>query len=152
MVIIGGMLPPSRAPRRLVAASLVLALVATGGSGCKTTGADFDVDKIPRIEKGVTTREQVDGWFGRPVHLEQRPSGFAVYRYYHEEKKTRDTGVFTRMAAFVAGFFGFGGYRSPINVRYDNRIKHELIIAFDPDGIVSSFGYERTEMPSKQVY
>jgi hypothetical protein len=86
------------------------------------------------------------------VHLEQRPSGFAVYRYLHEERKTRDTGVFTRMAAFIAGFFGFGSYRSPLNVRYDNRIKHELVIAFDPDGIVSSFGYERTEIPSKQIY
>jgi outer membrane protein assembly factor BamE (lipoprotein component of BamABCDE complex) len=146
-------MPPTPSPRRRLIASLVaLALTALLPCGCKTTGADFAEDKIPRIEKGVTTREQVDGWFGRPVHLEQRASGFAVYKYYHEEQKTRDTGVFTRMAAFIAGFFGFRGHGSPLNVRYDNRIKHELIIAFDPDGIVSSFGYERTELPSKQIY
>ena len=96
--------------------------------------------------------EQVDGWFGRPVSLEQRSSGFTVYRYFHEETTTRDTGFFTRIGAFIARIFGYGVYRSPVNVRYQNRVRHELIIAFDPDGVVASNGYERTEMPSKKVY
>jgi outer membrane protein assembly factor BamE (lipoprotein component of BamABCDE complex) len=138
--------------RRRVAVIIGLALLATSLNGCATRGVEFDIDKIPRIEKGVTTREQVDGWFGRPVSLEQRSSGFTVYRYLHEETTTRDTGFFTRIGAFVASLFGFRGYRSPLNVRYQNRVRHDLIIAFDPDGVVSSHGYERTEMPSKTVY
>ena len=146
------MLPPSSPHRRLVAVIVALALTALLPCGCKTTGADFDEDKIPRIQKGVTTRDEVDGWFGRPVHLEQRPSGFAVYRYFHEEETSHDTGVVSRIVGFVAGFFGYRGYGSPVNVRYENRVRHELIIAFDPNGIVSSYGYERTEIPSKRIY
>ena len=138
--------------RRWVAAIVGLVLLATSPSGCATRGAEFDIDKIPRLEEGVTTREQVDGWFGRPVSLEQRSSGFTVYRYLYEEKITRDTGFFTRIGAFIAGFFGYRGYRTPVNVRYENRIRHELIIAFDPDGVVSSHGYERSEIPSKRIY
>ena len=146
------MLSASIPHRRWVAVIVGLALLAISLSGCATRGVEFDIDKIPRVEKGVTTREQVDGWFGRPVSLEQRSSGFTVYRYFHEEKTTRDTGFFSRIGAFIAGFFGFRGYRSPVNVRYENRVSHELIVAFDPDGVVSSHGYERTEMPSKRVY
>jgi len=146
-------MPSASIPQRRWFALIVgLALLATSLSGCATRGVDFEIDKIPRIQEGVTTREQVDGWFGRPVSLEQRSSGFTVYRYLHEETTTRDTGLFTRVGAFIASFFGYGGYRSPVNVRYQNRVRHELIVAFDPDGVVSSHGYERTEMPSKQVY
>jgi hypothetical protein len=146
------MLSASSPHRRWLAAIAGLALLVTSPSGCATRGVDFDIDKIPRIEKGVTTREQVDGWFGRPVSLEQRSSGFTVYRYFHEETTTRDTGFFTRIGAFVARLFGYGAYRSPVNVRYQNRVSHKLIIVFDPDGVVSSHRYERTEIPSKQVY
>jgi len=31
-------------------------------------------------------------------------------------------------------------------------VRHDLIIAFDPDGVVSSHGYERSEIPSKRIY
>jgi len=147
-----GMPSAASAHRRWVALSVAIALLAISLAGCATRGVEFEIDKIPRIEKGVTTREQVDGWFGRPVSLEQRSSGFTVYRYFYEETTTRDTGFFTRIGAFIARLFGYGAYRSPVNVRYQNRVRHELIIAFDPEGVVASHGYERTEMPSKKVY
>jgi len=146
------MISASSACRRWAAAIAGVALLQSLSSGCATRGAEFPEDKIPRIEEGVTTREEVEGWFGRPVSLEQRPSGFAVYRYFHEEETSRDTGVVSRIVGFVAGFFGYRGYGSPLNVRYENRVRHELIITFDPDGIVSAYGYERTEIPTKRVY
>jgi outer membrane protein assembly factor BamE (lipoprotein component of BamABCDE complex) len=146
------MLSASSPRRRWVAALTGVALLPALSTGCATRGAEFPVDKIPRIEKGATTREEVEGWFGRPVSLEQRPSGFAVYRYLHEEETSRDTGIFSRIARFVAGFFGYRGYGSPVNVRYENRVRHELIVTFDPNGIVSSYGYERTEIPTKRIY
>jgi hypothetical protein len=150
------MIPDMRAERALpnswIAVAVGLAVASAAAAGCASRGADFAEDKIPRIQKGVTTREEVDGWFGRPIELEQRPSGFAVYRYLHEESTSRDTGFLSRIGRFVAGFFGYRGYGSPVNVRYENRIRHELVIAFDPDGVVTSYGYDRTEMPSKRVY
>ena len=146
------MISASSPHRRWVAAIAGIVLLPALSTGCATRGAEFADDKIPRIEEGVTTREEVDGWFGRPVSLEQRPSGFTVYRYFHEEETSRDTGVVSRIVGFVAGFFGYRSYGSPVNVRYENRVRHELIIAFDPNGVVYSYGYERTEIPSKRIY
>jgi len=142
----------SNSHRRWMAAVAGLALLHAPLVSCATRGSSFDIDKIPRIEKGVTTRQQVDGWFGTPVSMTKRPSGFAIYRYLHEEESVRDSGFFSRIAAFVAGFFGYQGRGAPVNVRYENTVRHELLLLFDPEGIVSSYGYERTEIPSKRVY
>ena len=76
----------------------------------------------------------------------------SVYRYLREDKTTRDTGFFSRIGAFIAGFFGYRGRGTPVNVRYDNTVRHELVLLFDPDGVVKTYGYERTEIPSKRVY
>ena len=146
------MISASTPRRRWAGAIAGIALLPALSTGCATRGAEFADDKIPRIEEGVTTREEVEGWFGRPVSLEQRPSGFTVYRYFHEEETSHDTGIVSRIVGFVAGLFGYRGYGSPVNVRYENRVRHELIIAFDPNGVVYSYGYERTEMPSKRIY
>jgi outer membrane protein assembly factor BamE (lipoprotein component of BamABCDE complex) len=141
-----------RPHRRQLAALLAGGLLVVASAGCASRGSSFDIDKIPRIEEGVTTREQVDGWFGTPVTIKQRVSGFATYRYLHEESTSRDTGFFSRIGAFIAGFFGYRGRGAPVNVRYKNTVRHELVLLFDPEGVVTRYGYERTEIPSKQVY
>ena len=138
--------------RRWFAGLWCLALLAAPPTACASRGSKFDIDKVPRIEKGVTTREQVEGWFGPPVSMTERPSGFAVYRYFHEDETSRDTGVFSRIGAFIAGFFGYRGRGAPVNVRYANSVRHELVLLFDPDGVVKTYGYDRTEIPSRRVY
>jgi len=100
------MISASSPHRRWVAAIAGLALLPALSTGCATRGAEFADDKIPRIEEGVTTREEVDGWFGRPVSLQKRPSGFTVYRYLHEEETSHDTGFISRTVGFVASLFG----------------------------------------------
>jgi len=132
----------------LVAGSLALALAG----GCATRGTAFDVDKLPLIEEGVTTRAEIERWFGRPITVRSRPSGFAIYRYFHEEETRRDTGFFSRIGRLVAALLGRPGVVSPVDVEYKNTVRHELVILFDPDGIVTKVGYERTEIPSKRVY
>jgi len=132
----------------LVAGSLVLVFAL----GCATRGIAFDVDKLPLIEKGDTTRAEIEQWFGRPITVRSRPSGFAIYRYFHEEETRRDTGFFSRIGRFVAALLGRPGVVSPVDVEYRNTVRHELVLLFDPDGIVTEVGYERTEIPSKRVY
>lgn len=138
--------------RRWLAALVGLALAASNPPACASRGSQFDIDKVPRIEKGVTTREEVEGWFGPPVSMTQRPSGFAIYRYLHEDETARDTGFFSRVGAFIAGFFGYRGGGAPLNVRYQKTVRHELVLLFDPDGVVKTYGYERTEIPTRRVY
>lgn len=129
-----------------------LAVVPFALPGCATRGGSFPTDKIPRIQEHVTTGDEIVDWFGQPVSTRRESSGFSVYRYFHEEEQTRDTGTLTRIGAFIGRFFGFGGYGAPLNVRYRNKIRDELIVFIDPDGIVTSYSYERTEIPSKQIY
>ena len=138
-------------PPRPAAALLALGCAALL-AGCATRGAAFDADKIPRIEEGVTTRAEVEEWFGMPVSIQQRSSGFAIYRYLHEETRSRDSGVLSRIGRFIGRFFGRRGVASPVNVRYENTVRTELVLLFDPDGVVSHFNYERTEIPSREIY
>ena len=143
-----GMVPPPLVAGRalLVAATLAFAV------GCATRGTAFDVDKLPLIEEGVTTRAEIEQWFGPPIKVRSRPSGFAMYRYFYEEETRRDTGFFSRIGSLIAALLGFPGVRSPVDVEYKNTVSHELVLLFDPDGIVTKVGYERTEIPSKRVY
>jgi outer membrane protein assembly factor BamE (lipoprotein component of BamABCDE complex) len=132
----------------LVACALALTLPF----GCASRGTAFDVDKLPLIEEGVTTRAEIERWFGQPITVRSRPSGFAIYRYFHEEETRRDTGFFSRIGRLIAALLGRPGVVSPVDVEYKNTVRHELVLLFDPDGIVTEVGYERTEIPSKRVY
>lgn len=122
------------------------------GLACSTSGRRFDVDKVPQIEEGTTTASDVEAWFGPPVSIQRRPSGFAIYRYLHEEASVRDSGTFSRIAEYIGSFFGYRRARAPLNVRYENTVRHELVLLFDPEGVVTSYGYERSEEPSQSFY
>jgi outer membrane protein assembly factor BamE (lipoprotein component of BamABCDE complex) len=142
------MAPPRLAEGWILLAACALALAV----GCATRGTAFEVDKLPLIEEGVTTRAEIEQWFGRPITVRSRPSGFAIYRYLHEEETRRGTGFFSRIGRMVAALLGRPGVVPPVDVEYKNTVRHELVVLFDPDGIVTEVGYERTEIPSKRVY
>ncbi len=146
------MAPGTLAAGRACLAAGLLALTLALAVGCATRGAAFDIDKLPLIEEGVTTRAEVEDWFGQPITVRSRPSGFATYRYLHEEETRRDTGFLSRIGRLVAALLGRPGVASPVDVEYKNTVRHELVLLFDPDGIVTEVAYERTEIPSKRVY
>jgi outer membrane protein assembly factor BamE (lipoprotein component of BamABCDE complex) len=146
------MAQPTLAARRTRLLAGALAFVLALGLGCATRGSKFDVDKLPLIEEGVTTRAQIEAWFGRPITVRSRPSGFATYRYLHEEETRHDTGFLSRIGRMVAALLGRPGVVSPVDVEYKNTVRHELVVLFNPEGIVVDSGYERTEIPSKRVY
>lgn len=128
----------------LAAAALVL--------GCATRGESFDEDMIPFLEDQVTTQEQVREWFGEPLSMRSRASGFSVWRYFEETETRRDTGTLSRIGRSIASIFGARAVTPPVDVEYKNETRHELVLLFDPDGILVEHGYERTRIPSKRVY
>jgi hypothetical protein len=92
---------------------LVLALTLTM-TGCITLGREFPVDAISKIQKGKTTRTEIDQLFGSPwrtgVDDGMRTWTYARYRYsLFGESKTRD-----------------------------------LVIRFDDKGIVASYTFNST--------
>jgi hypothetical protein len=146
------MAPPFPAADRILLVACLLAWILAPIGGCASRGTAFDVDKLPLIEEGGTTRAEIEQWFGKPISVRSRPSGFAIYRYFHEEETRRDTGLASRIGRTIAVIFGQRPVVSPVNVEYKNTIRHELVVLFDPDGVVVDAGYERTEIPSKRVY
>jgi outer membrane protein assembly factor BamE (lipoprotein component of BamABCDE complex) len=51
--------------KRLVRSGVVV-LLAILLAGCWTVGQEFDQQALPEIEKGKTTRSQVQDWLGSP--------------------------------------------------------------------------------------
>jgi hypothetical protein len=127
------------------------ALLAALG-GCASSGRSFATDKIPRIELGHTTSQQIHDWFGEPISVRTRGSGGSTWQYDHIDTETADTGMATRIGASLSRVFGGPWVRSPVNVAYSNTTRHRLVVRIDSDGLVNDYTYERTERPSKRVY
>lgn len=97
----------------IISMLVVLALTMTI-SGCVTLGREFPVDAVSRIQKGKTTRTEIDHLFGTPWRTGlddgMRTWTYAHYRYsLFGESKTRD-----------------------------------LIVRFDEKGIVASYTFNST--------
>jgi outer membrane protein assembly factor BamE (lipoprotein component of BamABCDE complex) len=139
----------------LVAGLAAIALLAGSWvlpSGCASRGARFDVDLLPRIERGVTTRAEIRAWFGRPVSERAWGSGGSTWRYFHEEETRHDTGMLRRIVRSIASIFGLRVFVPPLDIAYTNTVRHELEVFFDDEGLVEDYVYEREETPSKRVY
>lgn len=92
--------------------TLALGLLAVA---CANVGQDFPTDRVPEIQPGETTREQVRTWFGPPWRTGME-DGYRTWTY--------------------------GRYRyslfSPVRAR-------DLVVKFDEDGVVRSYTFNSTE-------
>jgi outer membrane protein assembly factor BamE (lipoprotein component of BamABCDE complex) len=75
---------------------MLLAILAIGLNGCAVgwfhVGNDFDVNAFTsRVERGVTTRDQVRAWLGAPpstgVNVDTSGQRFEEWTYYMAEGK-----------------------------------------------------------------
>lgn len=134
--------------RRTAIAAAMVWLVA----GCAAGGRTFPTDKIPRIEPGLTTTQQVRDWFGEPLSIRTRGLGGSTWRYEQRDANTADTGTLSRIGSTVSGVLGGPRTRSPVNVAYTNETRHRLVVWFDQDDVVADYEYEKSETPSKRIY
>lgn len=137
------MSPHSRSLWLLLVAALV---------GCAARGARFDPDSVPRIQPEATTQAEVRRWFGAPTTQEMRGTGTSKWVYFYEERSRRDTRSVTKVGRFLASIFGWRVFFPPVDVAYENTVRHRLAVYFDEEGVVRDYAYERTEIPSKVVY
>ncbi len=80
--------------------ALVFAVVSVAVTGCATStysyGREFDTSKVPLIEKGKTTMQQVHDWFGEPFTKTVAGSDGETWVYYHTKgKATAQSVVFS---------------------------------------------------------
>jgi hypothetical protein len=129
-----------------------LALCCVLALACATSGRTFNVDSIPKIQRGAWRLADVQREFGRPQGVSVRGSGYTVWRYRSEERSSTDTGTITRIGAFIAGLLGRNVIGSPINVRRSNVTYYQLDVEFNADGFVTDYQYTREDRPSSEVY
>jgi hypothetical protein len=84
-------------------------------AACATVGHEFPVDGIKRLQNGVTTQAQARDWFGEPWRVGWE-DGLRTWTYGHY-----------RYSLF-----------SPAQTR-------DLLLRFDPQGILRSYSYNTTE-------
>jgi outer membrane protein assembly factor BamE (lipoprotein component of BamABCDE complex) len=134
-------------PRLLIALSTALVL-----GGCATRGTPFDVDSVTKIQRGKSTEQDVQRWFGTPTSSGFSGSGRKTWRYLHEERRSRDTGTITKIGRSVASIFGMRVFVPPVDVAFEETTRHRLLVVFGPDGRVADYAYERETIPSRRVY
>ncbi|MBW2413520.1 MAG: outer membrane protein assembly factor BamE [Deltaproteobacteria bacterium] len=144
-----GVMP--RTLRPVAARLLVVLLAALPMAACATRGTDFDVDRVPMIQQGVTTQEDIRRWFGEPNTVRSRGSGISAWTYTYQETETHDTETLVRIGEFIASLFGQRVVTPPLGVAYEQETEHELLVFFDREGVVSEYEYTRRHMPSRRV-
>ena len=57
--------------------------------GCYSTGNKVDQAKVDKIQKGVTTRPEVEQQLGQPTHVTMMPDGGRTlyYQYFESQQK-----------------------------------------------------------------
>jgi hypothetical protein len=129
-----------------------LALLLLIAGACATRGVEFSEDSVAKIRPGVTTHRELKRWFGRPTGVQSSGSGTTAWTWTHEETTTRDTAVLGRIGSTIGSIFGTWIPQSPVNVAYENTVRHRLVVWLDDEGTVIDYTYKREEEPSKRVY
>jgi outer membrane protein assembly factor BamE (lipoprotein component of BamABCDE complex) len=81
---------------------LVLIAVSVGGCVSGTSGTMQSQDKLSQIQKGITTRSQVETLLGSPTNVMNTPDGKTVLLYVAGQVDTQND--FSWMIPVVGGF------------------------------------------------
>jgi outer membrane protein assembly factor BamE (lipoprotein component of BamABCDE complex) len=95
-------------------------------AGCATTGTKLDPDAVYRIEKGRTTKSQVETMLGSPMSMSLLPDGRrqAMYLYHSSHG---DALLYTPFVNYVAG--GMVNHRQTLQVIYKDDVVQDFEFA-----------------------
>ena len=133
---------------RAAGAGLCIALLAIA---CASRGRAFDVDRVPFIERGLSTQQDVQRWFGAPTTIKARGSGVSAWGYLYEETDTQDTRMLACIGQWIAMLMGQRVVTPPLGVRYETTTRHTLQVFFDPEGVVTEYEYTRRQTPTRVI-
>ena len=99
-------------------------------AGCATSGRDFDITSVQRIEKASTTRGELEQWMGKPMAVGFDGDGNQTATWLYTKAKSQPQSFIPIAGAFVGG----------VDVR-----QKQLIAVFDERGVVIDFNYNDSE-------
>lgn len=100
--------------------------------GCysSSTGTKMDTNQVSKIEKGKTTRKEVEAMLGTPSHVAMMAEGRRVMTYHFNETNARVKGQ-----SFIPFYGAFGG-----GSKMDSH-QQALQINLDKNGIVEDYEF-----------
>lgn len=86
----------------------VLFACLVGGCASSSHGTKIDNDKVSRIEKGATTRAEVEQMFGPPTHTSLMGDGrrMMTYQYMESKQQVKGQSFIPVAGAFMGGTKG----------------------------------------------
>jgi len=91
--------------------------------GCASAGHKLNPDQAAKIEKGVTTREQVINYLGSPDQITQINNGDVVFSYHYVRTTIKPQTLIPYIGLFIGG---------------SNLQNQFFTVTFGPDGIVKN--------------
>jgi outer membrane protein assembly factor BamE (lipoprotein component of BamABCDE complex) len=113
-------------------AKLLLTLFLAGGlAGCASVGKPIDQTKVQQIEKGKTTRAEVDKLLGKPTSITMTTSGEISYTYMFSRSDPKPANFIPVVGLFAGGSVGHG---------------ETVIIIFDGHSVVKDYLAGQTQI------
>jgi hypothetical protein len=144
---------------RLLSVSAGLLVFALSLSGCMSsqteTGPSLSSSRVDQIQKGVTTRAEVEAWFGQPLQVAMLSGGKRMLFYSHSNSSSDDNNVskvsmLGMLAGAVipgAGAIGMAGSAGGfVGGRNESIRSQSLSIRINADNIVEDYEFSDNTM------
>lgn len=70
---------------KTLASLLGLAFALTLFSGCASVGTKFDMTQVQNLQKGVTSRAEMEKMFGKPMNVSLMPDGRVMAMWFYSK-------------------------------------------------------------------
>ena len=128
--------------------------VAALDLGCASGAPEppLDAVRVRTIERGVTTRDEIERWFGAPTDFEERDSGASMWRYERHWRELERPGAARGVLCSSVG-------RLPVvnwpliwleSCTYVER-REELELHFTPERIVAAVAFDEERVPVERI-
>jgi outer membrane protein assembly factor BamE (lipoprotein component of BamABCDE complex) len=137
-----------------VLASAFLAVAIFGG-GCASTshGTKIDTQNVSKIEKGVTTRAEVEQMFGSPMNVSLMGDGrrSMTYHYMESDTKVKGTSFIPIAGAFMGGSKGKMRTQQLQVILTKDEVVEDYVMNDGTSNVDHSTGFGRHSMTSTPV-
>lgn len=157
--------------RKQFVATFTVIMTAIALTGCMSSQSEFGQamdSKVGRIQKGVTTRGEVEAWFGQPMQVAMLGGGQRMLYYCYSNSKVDQNGVSKASSAMSsvpllgmlagaaipgAGAIGMAGAAGGFAGGQTERIRSQnLSVRINADNIVEDYEFSDTSTDTQSGF
>lgn len=119
-------------------------------SACATYGTKMNRTQVDQIQKGVTTRAQVETMLGPPSHVTMMPDGQRMLMYMYNDTQMKATSFIPYAGAFMGGSTG-QSQQLQIMLGKDNIVQDYEFSDVTRDTSTNPWSAHTTEQPTAEA-